>query len=174
MKLSRQLFAALAAVLVLGGCETVNPSVPPGYAGPTATIRDSALATGSGRADFFYLSSIDGKPIEQSRSKTLQSNAGNGLNMTPRVIGRPVPAQALQLEIVGRTQHAAPIQALTSTEYQVKGVIAFTPEPNKVYVVKGELGNEYSGVWLVEEDTGNIVGKKIEVHGSTALGAFEK
>lgn len=174
MKISGQLAAVLVAAAVLGGCATVNPSVPAGYTGPTATIKDSALATSSSRADFFYLASIDGKEIEESRGATMKANFGKGLNMTPVVIERQVPVQALRLEIVGRTQHAAPIQALTSTEYQVKGVLQFTPEANKVYVVKGELGNEYSGVWLVEEATGNVVGNKVEVHGSAALGVFEK
>ena len=174
LKINFRISAALVIGSILGGCATVNPSVPVGYTGPTATIKDSVQVNGGSKADFFYAASIDGKAIEESRGKTIQANYGHGMSMNPQLVERQVPVQAMKLELVGRTHHAAPIQSLTSTEYQVKGVISFTPEANKSYVVKGELGEKYSGVWLVEEGSGNVVGNKIEVNGSAALGVLEK
>lgn len=38
----RGLFLALAGFLLLAGCQTTN-TLPEGYSGPTATIRDSAV-----------------------------------------------------------------------------------------------------------------------------------
>ncbi|MBP9915910.1 MAG: hypothetical protein KBF24_06860, partial [Thiobacillaceae bacterium] len=72
------------------------------------------------------------------------------------------------------TEYAAPILTLTNTVYQVKGAVTFKPEDYRNYVVRGELGESYSAVWLEEELTGKTVGKKIEIHGSAKLGTFEK
>lgn len=98
------------------------------------------------------------------------------MSMSPVLIQRAVPAaKPTSLLLVARTEYAAPILTLTNAVYQVKGKIDFTPEPNKRYIVRGELGESHSSVWLEEEDSKQLVGKKIEVEGSAAkLGFFEK
>lgn len=58
--------------------------------------------------------------------------------------------------------------------YQVKGDVQFTPEADKTYVVKGELGESYSAVWLEEFGAGAIAGTKVEIRGSAKLGILEK
>lgn len=80
----------------------------------------------------------------------------------------------ISLTAIARTQYAAPILALTGTIYQVKGVIEFTPLPDRSYVVRGELGDAYSAVWIEEDGSGTLVGKKVEIKGSAKLSAFEK
>ncbi|MDH3230310.1 MAG: hypothetical protein OEN55_11000 [Alphaproteobacteria bacterium] len=40
--------------------------------------------------------------------------------------------------------------------------------------MKGELGEDYSAVWIEDQQSGEIVGEKIEIHGSAALGFFQK
>jgi len=94
---------------------------------------------------------------------------------SPVAVERQVPAaKPTSLQIVGRTEYAAPILVLTNPVYQVKGSIDFTPEANKRYVVKGELSEARSSVWLEDAQTQQIVGNKILIEGSAKLGFFEK
>ncbi|MGO9443869.1 MAG: hypothetical protein ACLPXB_03725 [Thiobacillaceae bacterium] len=144
------------------------------YVGPKATIEDSVKTYSSSKADFFYVSQVDGAEIENSRNKTLLVNRGRGMDMSPVVLHHDIPARPIALSIVGRTEYAAPILALTSDVYEVKGVIEFTPEPNKKYIVRGELGDTYSAVWVEDESTNSLVDKKVEVKGSAKLGVFDK
>lgn len=94
--------------------------------------------------------------------------------MTPVVLQREIPAQPTALTIVARTEYAAPILAMTNAVYQVKGEVRITPDPNKTYVVRGELGESYSAVWIQEEGTNVVVGTKVETKGSAKLGFFEQ
>lgn len=170
----KQLYVCLFGALALGGCATYGPSVPTDYTGPKATVKDTAKVYSSSKADFFYLSQVDGKKIEDSRSKTVRMNRGQGMQMTPYILKNPIPAKPTTLSIVGRTEYAAPILALNNTVYQLKGNVEFNPEPNRTYVVRGELGENYSAIWLEAQETQAVIGKKIEVTGSTKLGTFEK
>jgi hypothetical protein len=169
----RQLLALLLPVL-LCACAIDSPSVPEGYKGALAVVQDSVATHSSSQADFFYLSHLDGKKIKDSLIQTRMENRGHGMSMSPAVLNRQVPARPAVFRIVGRTEYAAPILALTHTVYEVAGEISFTPEPDKIYVVKGELGAAYSAVWLEESGSGAIVDHKIEIKGSAKLGTFEK
>lgn len=161
-------------IALLAGCATTTSPVPENYTGPVAIVKDSVKPYSTRKADFFYLSDIDGRKIANSRIATLSANQGRGMYMKPVVLSRVVPAQASRFKIFGRTEYAAPILSLTSTVYQVAGEIQVTLEADKTYVVKGELGENYSSVWIEEEGNGNIIGEKIEVKGSAALGVLEK
>jgi hypothetical protein len=90
------------------------------------------------------------------------------------MLERDVPAQPASIEIVGRTEYAAPILALTNPVYQVKGVVTFIPEASKRYVVKGVLSADYSAVWIEDMISQQVVGDKVEVNGSAKLGFFQK
>jgi hypothetical protein len=61
-----------------------------------------------------------------------------------------------------------------STEYEVRGDIRVSPVPNGTYVVKGQLSADYSAVWIESVDTGELLGKKIEIKGSAKLNILEK
>jgi hypothetical protein len=161
-------------IVLLAACATTTSPIPENYAGPLATVKDSVKPSSTSKADFFYLSDVDGRQIANSRIATRVTNQGRGMYMKPVVLTRQVPAQASRFTIFGRTEYAAPILALTSTVYQVTGEIQITPEPDKTYVVKGELGENYSAVWVEEEGTGRIIGEKVEVKGSAALGMLQK
>jgi hypothetical protein len=173
-RVSTRVLAGLALAVALGGCATFAPPVPEGYKGPVAIMKDSVKPYSERKADFFYVAEIDGKRIEDSRVRTLSVNQGRGMHMSPSLIERNVPARNATFTLVGRTEYAAPILSLTNTVYQVKGTVTFKPEDYRKYVVRGELGENYSAVWLEDEVTGKTVGEKIEVHGSTKLGTFEK
>lgn len=161
-------------VSVLFGCATYQPSIPKNYTGPRAILRDSVVIHSRSKADFFHVSHVDGRKMVNSQIQTRTANQGRGMIMDPVVLQREIPAQPTRLTIVGRTEYAAPILALTSAVYEVKGEVEFTPEPNKVYTIRGELGKSYSAVWVEEDISKVVVGKKVEVKGSAALGFFEK
>lgn len=151
---------ALAAV-VLSACTAAEP-IPEGYTGPTAHIRDSSTERGSTSVDLFFLSKIDGGEVFDSLSATANANYGRGFMLEPAVIGRDVPARAAVFTIEGRTHYAAPILELFNTVYEVSGESRFTPAPNRTYVVKGELRDGYTTVWLEDSETGEMVGQRIE------------
>jgi hypothetical protein len=162
----------LAVGLLLAAC-TTNP-VPEGYKGPLAHIADSEVACGKTGADFFFLSEVNGKRIDDSLAATSMANSGRGFAMTPVTLGREVPAQPSTFTIIGRTHYAAPIIALFRRVYEVSGETRFTPLPDHSYVVKGVLGENYSAVWIEDRKTGELVGQKVEVKGSSSLGILEK
>lgn len=171
----RRITTMLAVSLSFTGCATFAPSIPENYRGPTAYIEDSAEVHSNSKADFFVVEAIDGVDINNSVYETRHRNHGRGMLMTPYVIGRPVVAgKPLKIELRGRTEFAAPIQALTSTVYQVQGTVEFTPEAEGKYVVRGELGDTYSAVWLEDAANGQPIGSKVEIKGSAALDFFEK
>lgn len=174
--MSRRIVVAasvLAALSVVSGCATYKP-IPDGYSGDRTIIKDSVLVHSSSKADFFFVEAVDNHNIENSRIRTRLANQGRGMNMSPVVVEREIPTRPTTLRLVGRTEYGAPILALTSAVYQVKGDVQFTPEPHKSYVVKGDLGENYSAVWLEEIGTNAIVGAKVEVNGSAKLGILEK
>jgi hypothetical protein len=173
MKKITVIFCSLCLWLV-GGCATYQPSIPKNYTGPRAILRDSVMIHSRSKADFFHVSHVDGREVVNSRIQTRSANEGRGMILDPVVLQREIPAQPTRLTIVGRTEYAAPILALTSAVYEVKGEVEFTPEPNKAYTVRGELGKSYSAVWVEEDISKVVVGKKVEVKGSAALGFFEK
>jgi hypothetical protein len=168
----RRFVFAVAAALLLASC-TSNP-VPEGYDGPLARVTDSVTWLGRSSADFFYLSKIDGRTIDESLSATNRSNSGRGMIMDPVTIDRRVPARTATVTIVGRRHYAAPILEMARTVYQVSGEIEFTPLPDHSYVVKGILSDKYSAVWIEDKDSRETVGRKVEVLGSAKLGFFEK
>ena len=67
-----------------------------------------------------------------------------------------------------------PILELAKTIYQVTGDVDFVPIPDRAYVIKGILGEKYSAVWIEDSETGETVGRKVEVDGSAKLSIFEK
>lgn len=168
------LAAAAFLLASLSGCATFAPSIPEGYSGPVSIVKDSVKPLSESKADFFYVSEINDQRIEDSRVRTLQQNRGRGFSMSPSVIERNVPARRATFTLVGRTEYAAPILALTNTVYQVTGKITFAPETYRSYVVRGELGENYSAVWLEDEANGKVVGEKIEIKGPAKLGTLEK
>lgn len=129
--------ASLLMLALLSSCATYGPSVPVGYTGPTAQIADSAQVHSSSKVDDFYVHKIDGREVKNSRHESIARNQGLGFYMEPHVLDRAVPAQSVTVEVMGRTEYAAPILALTLPVYQVKGAVTFTPEAGKRYMVKG-------------------------------------
>ena len=168
-------FATALTILFLSGCATVAPTVPPNYTGPQARLNDSAVVHTGSKADMFVAERLDGQDIDNGMRQSQQASQGRGFALTAVQFGRPIVAgKLLMIGIKGRTVFAAPIQALTSTVYQVKGVVEFVPDANATYVVRGEFGETYSAVWIEDAANKTVVGNKVEIKGSAKLGFLEK
>jgi hypothetical protein len=164
----------LLLALALAGCAPPPSSVPDDVPGPIATFADTAQRRGSTSVDFFYLKRINGKEVDNSIAATMRANEGEGFGMKPVILDHRVPTDKATFTIEGRTHYAAPILELTNTVYDVIGRVTFAPLPNHVYRVAGSLREERSSVWVEDEATGEIIGGKITVEGSTAQGILSK
>jgi hypothetical protein len=157
------------AFVVVSGCASYGPPAPIDFKGPTTTLKESVKLHDASKADFFILESVDGQRVDNSIRKTRTANYGRGLNaMAPAMMEQVIPAKPASFKIIGRTEYSAPIQALTHPVYEVSGKVEFTPEVDKVYVIKGDLGKDYSAVWIEEESTHTVVGNKVELKKNSA------
>lgn len=169
-----KILTVVGVCLLLAGCVNFSSPLPENYTGPVATIQDWVHVHSASKADFFYLTAVDGNRIEDSLTKTLMVNRGRGVVMAPVTLQRKVPAQLTRFKLEGRTGYAAPILAMFKPVYEVSGEIQFKPEAGHLYRVKGELGENYSAVWLEDAATETVVGEKIEIKGSAKLGILQK
>jgi hypothetical protein len=163
------------ALALLALCACAGNPAPEDDGGPIATVADTADRGGSGGADFFFVEKIDGRTVPTSLAATARANEGMGFSMRPVLLDHAVPAGTpVTVTITGRTHYGAPIQELTNTIYQVSGDVTFTPIATHVYDVKGYLREDRSAVWIVDNVTGAVASKKVEIKGSAALGFFSK
>lgn len=168
-------FIPTIALAFLSGCASVYNPIPSGYTGPTSNISDSFNVISTSKVEFFYVEKLDEHDLANSRLTSLAANKGRGMYMAPVLVQRTIPAsKPTSLTLVARTEYAAPILVLTNPVYQIKGVLDFTGDPGKRYIVRGELKESHSAVWLEDEDSGQLVGKKFEIDGAGKLGFFEK
>lgn len=147
----------LACGVALAACTTAP--VPKDYTGPLATIHDTALSETSNRAQYYFLSEIDGKRIDNVLGETRAANYGRGFSLTPSKFVRDVPAQPSKLKLVGKIGYGAPIQEMinSATVYTVEKSVDVKLEATKHYVAKGVLSAEQKDVWLEDLDTGKRV-----------------
>jgi hypothetical protein len=157
----------IAAVWLCGACAEKPPEV---YHGPMAVVADTAVPLDRGSADIFYLAAVNGKPIEDSAKATASANASRGFEMTPVAISRQIPAQPATLTIVGQRVYAATVLGLMNPVAVVRGEIKFTPLPEGIYRVMGELGRGSSSVWIEDEVKGVRVSDTVESADSPAAG----
>lgn len=78
--------------------------------------------------------------------------------MTPVPHERRVPIKTMKVDLWGTTFHAADIGILMNKNYSVRRTVTFTPQPGGRYLVKGQLGESGSSVWIESED-GTVVAK---------------
>jgi hypothetical protein len=153
---------------LISGCATYEPAQK-GYAGATAKLADSVTSDGGRCASFFFLDSYDGHDVQNALIATQRRNSGRGLAMTIEGYSRQVPALEATFHITGRTHCAAPIIEVGNTVSSIEGDVKFTPQGDGQYVIKGELLEDHSAVWVEELSTGKQCGNKLRVAGSTAL-----
>ncbi len=152
---------AVAALVTLLAAGCVSEPVREMPVGPTATLSGSSVKHGYRGWDSFRMSD-DTLTLMEKRYRDPQK----GWYLTA---GQPIT-----LTIIGYRRYEIPIVQLVSAIYEVSGTTTFTPVADHAYLIKGELNEKHSAVWIEDKATGEVVGKKIEVQGSTALGVLEK
>jgi hypothetical protein len=166
--LLRTTAGTLGLCFLIGGCATYEP-VQKGYAGATAKLSDSVVDDGGRCVAFFVLDAYDGHDVQNSLIATERRNYGRGLAMSVEGYSRLIPAREATFHLKGRTHCAAPIVEVGSTVYLIEGDVKFAPQPGAQYVIKGELRDDYSAVWVEDASTRKQRSNKLVVKGSTAL-----
>lgn len=130
-----------------------------------ATIADSGFSESGAKAQLFMVTEIDGRSIPNASSESSKASVGTGFRLTTVLASREVPVRALKLRLVGTHKTGAPIQALfnmaSGSFFSVTGIVDFTPVAGTSYIVKGELKNEGSSIWIEDAATGRQVTEKI-------------
>ena len=153
------------AVALLTGCATYQP-VPEGYAGPVAKVRDTgSYVDGYTKGQIFSLMEVDGQKIKDSFMASNKQSYGQGFTLTLDIQNRLVPIKPMSVKLRGSHITGAPIHAIASkaagTYFTVEGIVNFTPRPDTLYLVKGELKSGASSVWIEEAESGTIVTDKV-------------
>jgi hypothetical protein len=112
------------------------------------------------RGEFFYVSQIDGKQINESLSATRGKSYGQGSHMAVEIINRDIPVRSMKVKLEGRVAYAAPFLELAhlGSMYSTSAVIEFEPSEGHTYVVKGKLSESGSEIWLEDMRDGKRVG----------------
>jgi len=154
-------YLGVVAILIsVTSCVSYQP-LPEGYTGPTAMIVDTMDPISSTRAGFFQITAVDGRDVLSSSNSTQAASSGQGFMMSQRTESRLVPSGKVTLSLEGRISVAAPILALTGGMYSIKGEVDVELESEMAYYVRGFLSNDYTTVWL-EDNQGNVVSEKLE------------
>lgn len=151
----------ICMAFILASCAAIR-NLPEGYIGPVSWIHDSSLSISDTKAQFFELTSVDGRHVYASSTCTYGQNQGMGARMELCVTERPVPSTQSTLSIRGITHVAMPILALGGEMYTIEGNVHVELSPEERYVVSGILTKDYKAVWLESRSTGHIVSKLIE------------
>lgn len=156
---------ALAALLAFAllGCAARESPIAADYKGPTATIQDTANADGSTKAEFFFVSEVDGKPIRTNLDVAREFGRYKGFLISAPILHRDVPVRPLKLRLEARVAYGAPIQeiAMVARMYVATDVIEIEPEAGHYYYVTGRLAESGSAVWLEDLATRKRVGKSV-------------
>lgn len=162
--MKRYVFFLVVAALI-SGCATQYKPIPDGYTGPTATIEDTKEREGDYKARFFVVTEIDDNQIENGITKARSASSGMGFRLEGGYVTRKVPARPMKVKLIGTHVTGAPIHEMFSrakgTFFRVEGVVEFTPAAGGEYVVKGELKENGSSVWIEDAKTHQAVTEKI-------------
>jgi hypothetical protein len=149
-----------ASALFLVGCATFEHA-PKEYQGPVATLLDWGYSEDRSKAQLFAAMEIDGNRIYNAFIASARASHGQGNMLTTMFPTRRVKAIPMKVSIKCSHATGAPIAALASqangTFFSTEGIVDFKPEPNRTYIVKGELKKEKSTCWIEDFATGKAV-----------------
>jgi hypothetical protein len=165
----KRYIAIVGLAALIAGCATPYKPIPDGYTGPTAIINDTKEREGDYKARFFVVAEIDSHQIENGISKARAASRGMGFLLEGGYASsRQVPARPMKVKLIGTHVTGAPIHEMYSrlagTFFSVEGETTFTPVPDGTYVVKGELKESSSSVWIEDTKTNQPVTERIVAH----------
>jgi len=148
---------ALGALLLAGCATTAPPTVPRGYSGPIAYLKDSGRMESGTKGQLFYLAEIDGQAVFSSLAQTQRDNHGRGMSLALSLIQHTVPARPLRLKLIATHITGAPIHEMAAraggTYFETSREISFTPAPNGEYRVAGRLQGQGFELWIEDLKT---------------------
>ena len=168
MKTPTLLLSALA--LSACGAITTNGSyepVPAGYAGPVATLADSGVEESPTTAQIFAVVAVDGQAVSNSFFTTAEAKGKPGYDFSRSLVQRRVPVRAMKLMLKASHNVTDAKQAMMNLvkgrpSTLVEGEVDFTPRANGRYVVRGELLQSGSTVWVEDATTRQPVTAKVK------------
>ena len=155
----------LLSCLALTACQGFGP-VPQ----DVVALRPHASISGShvdldDRISTFRLTAIDGWPVDraanQDPSKTLGVDSVNKVEA----------GHAVRVEFEGLTRYRNSVKTLFWATHGVDGSVEFVPAVDARYVVRGEIGEGGSSVWLENDATHEVVVRKFTITPATAAPA---
>jgi hypothetical protein len=114
------------------------------------------------KVDLFVVTEVNGTAVGNSLNETIKQNLGRGFALSPVLITHHIAPGPVKLKILGKTHHPAPIIAILRGGYELEGVVSFDALAEKDYIVRGELTETGQAIWVEEQGTGVVVGKRIE------------
>lgn len=163
MKVIKNLFITVV-LIQLQACVQYQSLIPEGYVGDTAKITDSVRRISSSRASLYFVESVSGINVYNAHNATFEGHKGKGpFRLSPVPASRDVVAGEHEIIIVAEIYNAAAIGALVNAgkNYRVVGTVNLVVEGGREYFVRGELGEEYSAVWI-ENFEGEVVSGVVE------------
>ena len=158
--------ALIASIAGLQGCAT--PPAPEALPGPTVTtavITDTATGGGRSGGALFSVITIDGTQVPNNLEASRKNSYGRGLDLRLVSVQRSVPAGKVKLELSGQVAYGAPIQEIFASVrdrlHAVTGTIEVELKPLTSYRVNGVLDELRTEVWIEEEGSRQIIGRKI-------------
>ena len=141
----------------LCGCQTLHHSLPKGYSGSTASIVDSYKRYDNSKAAIFFVEQISDKKVYNAYIATFGASRNQGQNLVLAGWSRKVATPSVKVKLKGALQYSAPISEIfdNSDLISVEGIVNFSPEENKEYIVRGKLSENTSSVWISDQ-YGNV------------------
>jgi hypothetical protein len=123
----------------------------PGVKVTRATIIDTAKAEGKTRVQLFYLSTVDGKLVENALSATERFNYGKGMVVQAVTPKRFVPAnKETTIEICAETYNGAPILDLFRADKKKCESLRMRFAADATYLISGLIDGKSASVKITE------------------------
>jgi hypothetical protein len=153
----------LLTTVALAACQGLPPA--DFSARPHASLVGSHAEAADDRVDTFRVTALNGWPVnraaEQDPSRSLGVDSINAIEP-----GRPV-----RVEFEGLARYRNPARSLFWDARRVEGSVEFVPVVDVRYVVRGELGDAGSSVWLENDSTHEVIGRKFSAQPKAAAPA---
>ncbi len=155
--MKRSVMLVLLAIQSLAGCANFAEPIPASYSGPTALVMDWGGETHGQRTEFYVLKAIDAQEIRTTIDASRALSAARNFLLQVVPVERQVPARPMKATLLATHYWPSPVSEWSAQNrgefLQVSGVVDFTPQPGRTYVVKATLTSSLSQVWIEEEDT---------------------
>lgn len=153
----------LSSCLALAACQALPPAAQDVASRPHARVAGSHVDADADRVSTFRVTAIDGWPVNreanQDPSKTLGVDLANEV-----AAGRSV-----KVAFEGLTRYRNSVRSLFWDPRRVEGSVDFVPAVDTRYVVRGEIGDDGSTVWLENDSTHEVIVRKFTAAPKAAI-----